>query len=98
MTMVSKILVPVDFSSSSKPAVECAVALATALRCAVTLFHVCQLPDLMSGIVPGADNTFDADRDRAIAQSSLESLRTDNSETTATAVSALVARTHPTTH
>lgn len=93
--MASKILVPVDFSPGSKPSVEYAAALATALQSTVTLFHVYQMPDLMSSIVPGADRAVDAERDRAIAQKSLESLRTDTQTKMHAAMSVLVVHGSP---
>jgi nucleotide-binding universal stress UspA family protein len=77
MITVSKILVAVDFSSSSKIAVEYAGALAKVLQSTVTLFHVYQMPDLMNSIVPGADNAVDAEKDRALARRWLEELRAE---------------------
>jgi nucleotide-binding universal stress UspA family protein len=55
--------------------VEYAAFLAKALRAAVTLFHVHDLPALMNSIVPGADNVIDAENDRAFSQKWLEQLR-----------------------
>jgi hypothetical protein len=52
MITVAKILVPVDFSSGSKIAAEYALALASALRATVTLFHVYGKPDLMNNHRP----------------------------------------------
>jgi nucleotide-binding universal stress UspA family protein len=72
-----KILVPVDFSSGSKVSLAYAAALATSLQATVTLFHVYQMPDLMNSIVPGADNTADAEEDRRLAKKWLESLRAE---------------------
>jgi nucleotide-binding universal stress UspA family protein len=77
MITVSKILVPVDFSSGSKIAAEYALALGTALRSTVTLFHVYEKPDLMNTIVPGADNAADAERDRSFSKGWIEALRTE---------------------
>jgi nucleotide-binding universal stress UspA family protein len=77
MITVSKILVPVDFSSGSRIAAEYALALATAFRSTVTLFHVYEKPELMNTIVPGADNAADAERDRAFSMGWIETLRTE---------------------
>jgi nucleotide-binding universal stress UspA family protein len=74
MTRVAKILAPIDFSSGSEASVEYAVALAKSLHSVVTLFHVYHFPDLMESIVPGADNTMDAEKDRAFAQQWLEKI------------------------
>jgi nucleotide-binding universal stress UspA family protein len=75
MTFVSRILVPVDFSPGSRAAVKYAAALAQTLHSTVTLLHVYELPSPMSSIVPGADKMIDAETERALAQSWLESLR-----------------------
>jgi nucleotide-binding universal stress UspA family protein len=68
MTAISKMLVPVDFSSGSKAAAEYAVALGKALHSTVTLLHIHETPSLMNSIVPGADNKVVADHDQAFAQ------------------------------
>ena len=95
MPLVHKILVPVDFSSGSKQSVEYAAALSVELRSTITLLHVYQLPDLMSAIVPGADNAADVERERTLAQSGLESLRTDTQKKTDTEMAVLVAHGSP---
>ena len=75
MTTVSKMLVPVDFSSGSDSSVAYATALAQTLRAVITLLHVYQRSDGMSSIVPGADQVVDDEHDRAFAQQWLEGLR-----------------------
>lgn len=77
MTIALKILAPVDFSSGSKVSVAYAATLAKSLQSTVTLFHVCRTPDLMNSIVPGADNTADAQEDARLATKWLEGLRTE---------------------
>jgi nucleotide-binding universal stress UspA family protein len=77
MDLASKILVPVDFSSGSKAAVEYAAALAKALQATITLLHIHDLPALMNSIVPGADNAVDAENDRAFSEKWLEQLRVE---------------------
>jgi len=77
MIKISRILAPVDFSTGSEASVEYAAALAQALQARVTLLHVYPMPDLMSGIVPGADNAADAERDRTFAQEWLDKLRVE---------------------
>ena len=77
MMKISRILAPVDFSTGSEASVEYAAALAQTLRATVTLFHVYQMPDLLGGIVPGADNAADAERDRTSAQEWLDKLRVE---------------------
>ncbi len=77
MTNISKILVAVDFSPGSRSAVEYAAMLARALHSTITLFHVYQMPDSMSAIVPGADVAADAEKDRRLAQEGLEKLRAE---------------------
>jgi nucleotide-binding universal stress UspA family protein len=77
MITALKILAPVDFSSGSKVSLRYAAALAKSLQSTMTLFHVYQMPDLMNSIVPGADNTADAEEDRRLAKKWLESLRAE---------------------
>lgn len=66
---------------------EYAVALAKALQSTVTLFHVYEMPALMNSIVPGADNALDAAKDRAFAESWLESLRAETQKDSAVEMS-----------
>jgi nucleotide-binding universal stress UspA family protein len=75
---LSAILAPVDFSSGSRFVVEYAVAMAHAFQASVTLLHVCQRADSMSGIVPGADKAVDDKEDVSVARKSLDGLRADH--------------------
>jgi nucleotide-binding universal stress UspA family protein len=82
LTSISKILVPVDFSSGSAAAVAYATALAKTLQSTVTLFHAYQQSDSMNSIVPGADNKVDDENNQALAQRFLERLRGEASKHT----------------
>ena len=96
MSKISKILAPVDFSLGSKIAVEYSVALATALGSSVTLFHAREMPGSMNAIVPGADNTIDAGKERAAALQQLEAMRTEMQQGTDVDISVVVQRGSPT--
>jgi nucleotide-binding universal stress UspA family protein len=95
MRPFSKIIAPVDFSLGSKTSAVYAAALARALRSKVTLFHVYRTPDLMSSIVPGADNTTDAEGDRMFAKKWLEDLRAKLSQDSDVEISVVVNQGSP---
>jgi len=95
MVKVSKILVAVDFSPGSRAAVEYGAMFARALQSTVTLFHVYQTPDSMSAIVPGADGAADDAKDRGLAQTWLEKLRTEAKEYIDVEVAVLVEHGSP---
>ncbi len=59
-----RILVPIDFSALSRQIVEYAAIVARALHASITLLYVCEPPDLMYGIVPGADASQDLELER----------------------------------
>jgi len=75
--------------------VEYAAALAKSLHSVVTLFHVYQFPDLMESIVPGADNTLDAEKDRAFAQEWLEKIGGETRKRTDIEVHVVVVQGSP---
>lgn len=93
---LSAILVPVDFSSDSQFIVEYAIAMAATFHAAVTLMHVCERADSMSGIVPGLDAAADDKKDLALAKKALVGLRTANPTHTETAVRVRVVQGSPT--
>jgi nucleotide-binding universal stress UspA family protein len=92
---VSKILAPIDFSPGSEASAAYAVALAKTLLSSVTLFHVCQSPDLMESIVPGADNAVDAESERSNAQHGLEKIREEMRKGTDVALDVVVVHGSP---
>ncbi len=95
MIHLAAILVPVDFSSGSEFFVEYAVAMARTFHATVTLLHVCQRADSMSGIVPGADKAADDKSDVALAQGSLDALRAETTRHVSSDVRVLVVEGSP---
>jgi nucleotide-binding universal stress UspA family protein len=95
MINLSAILAPVDFSSSSDFVVEYAVAMASTFQASVTLLHVCQRADSMSGIVPGADSVADDEKDLALARKALDGLRADAQKHADTGIHVLVVDGSP---
>jgi nucleotide-binding universal stress UspA family protein len=92
---LSTILVPVDFSSESQSFVEYAAAMAQKWGATLTLIHVCERPDAMAGIVPGADNEADDTKDRVLAQKALENLRMETRKYTNVGMRVLVVDGSP---
>jgi nucleotide-binding universal stress UspA family protein len=75
--------------------VEYAAAIAHKSGATLTLIHVCERPDAMTGIVPRADNEADDANDRALGQKALENLRVETGKHTNVGVRVIVVDGSP---
>ena len=73
---VERILVAIDFSAQSDAAIEWAFTLARAFEAHLTLFHVYELPTLLSPIVPHVDDARDLEDERRSALERLARIQT----------------------